>query len=333
MSEIMTEQPSLERDIRLIVLDVDHTLLTNKSELTSRNEHAIAAAMEMGVKVILATGKNYGACKDLIQQLKLDAPGIFTQGLSIHEANGTIRHEQTLDNEIARRVITYAEDRGYAVVGYSQGHIYARANNPYVEELHTRWKEIPAQIVGPLQNMLGKLTFNKLLLMSAGDERKIKALRWQLSTQLNGSARLMSGGVPHQLEILPPGASKGNALRALLKEMRIDPKHVMAIGDAENDIEMLQIAGLGIAVANAQQGLKDVADELTASNEDHGVAKAIEKHILGSTEAAKPEADEKSAAKSPMDTNAASVPDDDKKPSAVKPEDAVLEADSDDDEE
>ncbi len=303
----MTEQLSLENDIKLIVVDVDHTLLNNESKLSERNKAAILAALEKGVDVMLATGKNFGACKDLISELGLKSPGIFTQGLAIHDANGSLRHQQTLDDDIARRVITFAEDRGYAVVGYAQGRILARTRNPYVEELNTRWHEVEPEYIGPLQNQLGVIQFNKLVLMSAKDERKIKALRWQLGTQLNGSARLLSGGVPHMLEVLPTGASKGNALRALLKERKIDPKQVLAIGDAENDVEMIQLAGIGVAVANAEQVLKDAADEVTVTNDADAVAVTIEKYVIG-----KPSEPEAAASvdtpASPMEANAATAP-------------------------
>ncbi|MFZ4813942.1 MAG: Cof-type HAD-IIB family hydrolase [Phototrophicaceae bacterium] len=278
----MIAQPTLTKtDIRLVVLDVDHTLLNNQSELTPRTEQAIRAAMGMGVKFMLATGKNYASCRELIQKLNIDMPCIFTQGLTIHEPNGTLRHEQTLDDDIIRRVITYAEDRGFAVVVYSQGRVLARVANPYVEEIHTRWKEVQPEYVGTLQNLIGNVKINKLVLISPNDPRRIKALRWQLNAQIGGNARLMSGGVPHMLEVLPPNGSKGNALRALLKELKIDPKQVMAIGDGENDLEMIKIAGIGVAMANAEKILKDAADDITSSNETDGVAKAIEKHILG----------------------------------------------------
>lgn len=276
----MTDQ-LFPKQIKLVVVDVDKTLLNNKSELSERNEKAIKAALAKGVKVMLATGKGYGSCRDLIQQLGLDMPGIFTQGLTIYAPNGTLRHEKTLDVNVARRVITFAEDRGYAIVGYAQGRLLARNSNPYIDELHTKWKDVKPEYVGPLQNILDRVSLNKLVAISSGDARKIKALRWQLNAQLNGSARLMMAGVDHHLEILPPGASKGNALKALLKELKIDPGEVIAIGDGENDIEMIELVGIGVAVGNASQELKDVANEITLTNEEHGVAKIIEKYIIG----------------------------------------------------
>lgn len=334
----MTEQSTLfadKNDIKLIVLDVDHTLLNSQSELSERNERALKAAMEKGVQVMLATGKNYGACKDLIFKLGIKTPCIFAQGLMIHEPNGAIRHQQTMDTEVVRRIITFGEDRGFAFVLYSQGRMLARANNPYINELHTRFKEVPPEYVGSLTNALNSHAVNKLIAVSPGDVKKIRALRWQLEAQLNGSARFMSGGVPHMLEILPPNASKGNALRALIKELKIQPSQVLAMGDAENDLEMIQLAGVGVAMANAEKVLKDAADYITDSYDEDGVAKAVEKFVIGEPKPAEPIVIETPAA---ADATPAAVPTEpkpatpaaaDAAPVAPKPEDSVPTGESD----
>jgi hypothetical protein len=85
------------------------------------------------------------------------------------------------------------------------------------------------------------------------------------------------------LEVLPPNGSKGDALRVLLDELNIPAEQVMALGDGENDIEMLQLAGIGVAVGNASPLLKAVADQVVASNDDDGVAEAIERFVLHRT--------------------------------------------------
>ncbi len=82
------------------------------------------------------------------------------------------------------------------------------------------------------------------------------------------------------LEILPNGASKGAALKTLIKDLGVSSESVMAIGDAENDIEMIQLAGIGVAVGNAGQAVKDAADVVVASNDADGVAEAVERYVL-----------------------------------------------------
>jgi hypothetical protein len=82
------------------------------------------------------------------------------------------------------------------------------------------------------------------------------------------------------LEVLPPNCSKGAALRILLKDLHISPDNVLAIGDAENDIEMIQLAGIGVAMGHAAQQVKDAADEVVGSNDEDGFAEAVERFVL-----------------------------------------------------
>ncbi len=99
----------------------------------------------------------------------------------------------------------------------------------------------------------------------------------------------MQAGVPEMVEVLPPGASKGAALKQLLKIMKLDAAQVMAVGDAENDIEMIQLAGVGVAMGQSAQNVKDAADTVTASNDADGVAEALERYVLTEPETAQAE--------------------------------------------
>jgi Cof subfamily protein (haloacid dehalogenase superfamily) len=264
--------------IKLIVLDIDGTLLNSKLEISARTERAIKAAMAEGVEVVLATGKTRHAGVHLVERLGLTSPGIYVQGVVIYEADGRIRYQQTLDPAIARQAITFGEDRGYQFIAYNGDRVMVRRQTPEVIDGMVKYHEPMPEAVGPLQNLLDSIPINKLL--AVGDVQAIKALRWQLNAQLNGSVKLTQAAIPTMLEILPPGASKGAALRVLLKNMQLPAAQVMAIGDAENDIEMLQVAGLGVAMGNAEQKLKDVAKEIVASHDEDGVAEAIERFVL-----------------------------------------------------
>jgi Cof subfamily protein (haloacid dehalogenase superfamily) len=268
-----------KKEIRVIALDVDGTLLDSKHALTPRVETALNLASAKGVQIVLATGKTRTSMLKIIEQLKIKSAGIYLQGLAIYDENGDLRHQQTLDPAIARQVITYGEDRGFVMVAYSGERILARVHNKEVEEGLTVHHELAPEVVGPLQNLLGNMSFNKLI--ACGDPKAIKALRWQLNVQLGGSVRLMQAGIPTMLEIMPPGGSKGAALRQLLKDMKVAPENVMAIGDAENDIEMIKLAGIGVAMGQSHQAVKDAADDVTGTNDEDGVAKAVEKFVLG----------------------------------------------------
>lgn len=265
--------------IELIVVDLDGTLLNSDHQMTERTEKALKAAMEQDVQIVIATGKTRISGTDIITRLGLTTPGIYLQGISIYKPDGTITHEKTLDPALARRVITFAEDRGFLVGAYSGTRILVRELQPGSEQLASLYHEPMPEAVGALQNILDEMPVNKLIIIKPDDARRITALRWQLSMQLDGQGRLVQA-LPDMLEVLPPGASKGAALKVILKELNIPADRVMAIGDGENDIELLQAAGLAVAVGNAVPALKEVADEVVGSNDEDGVAEAVERFVL-----------------------------------------------------
>lgn len=277
----MTEQTQVseqQRDIRLVVIDLDGTLLDSKHNVTPRVEAAVKATIARGIKVVLATGKTRRAAEALITQFGLDTPGIFGQGLTTYEANGDIRHQQLLDPGLARKVITFAEDRGFFVIAYSGHRLLVRKQNREVEDGLLAHHEPGFEIVGPLQNILANTPINKIVV--CGDPREIKGLRWQLNLQVGTAGRVVQAGVPTMVEVLPPGASKGAALKQLARDLNIKPEHIMAIGDAENDIEMIQFAGLGVAMGQSDAKTKAAADVVVGTLDEDGVAEALEKFVL-----------------------------------------------------
>jgi Cof subfamily protein (haloacid dehalogenase superfamily) len=265
-----------ERKIDYIAIDVDDTLLNSKHELTERTEKAIKAAIAQGVRVGLATGKTWFSTKEFITRLGINAPGIYIQGLSVNNPDGTIVQQQTLSVSLLRRVITFVEERGFDVVAYAGNRLITRQNSPRVDWLGNFHEPIP-EGVGPLQNVLDGLPINKLLIIGKDDPKRVAAVRWQLERQLDGKARLMEIMLKDVVEVLPAGASKGITLRALMKSLNIPMENVMAVGDARNDIEMLQFAGIGVAMGNAPDDVKAVADYVVASHDEDGLAEAIER--------------------------------------------------------
>lgn len=288
--------------IKLIVVDLDGTLLNTQHELTLRTAQAIQAARDKGVQLVLATGKTRPSALSVIARLDLDTPGIYVQGLVTYGGDGSILNQFTLDPAVVRRVITYAEDRGFSLIAYSGANMFVRRRN-HDTDLVIDYGEPEPQVVGALQNLLHNTPINKVMAVKRGDARAVKALRWQLQTQLDGAARLMQAGVPDMVEVLPRGGSKGAALKALLRDLKIDPQHVMAIGDGENDIEMMQHAGIGVAVGNADQPVRDAADHVVASNDEDGVAEAIERFVLGKSPASETAAPAEDAAQTTEDTS------------------------------
>ena len=266
--------------IELVVVDLDGTLLNSKHEMSERNETVLKKAIEQGIRVVIATGKTRTSGLEIAKRLSLDTPGIYLQGLTVYKADGTLMQEQTLEPDVARQVITFAEDRGFDVVIYSGEQILVRTLDDYSKELANKYHEPTPEAVGPLQNVLGRKPVNKVLILRRDQPERITALRWQLGMQLDGKARMVQAMIPDMLEVLPPNSSKGVALKALLKSMNFTPDQVLAIGDGENDLEMIELAGIGVAVGNADPKLKEAADHIVGTNDKDAVAEALEKFVL-----------------------------------------------------
>lgn len=286
----------MDKDIKLIAVDLDGTLLNSKHQLSEGNKKAIRAALAKGVQVVIATGKTRISFAAMLEELEIKSPGVYAQGLMIYNGDGSLRHQVTLDAAITRRVITFAEDRGFGVIAYSGDRLLTRRADEVAEKI-AEYGEPAAESVGSLQNVLGNTTINKLIIY--GQESKIPALRWQLSKQLDGQVFLTRAQVDGILEVLPAGSSKGKGVMRVMKEMNIPPENVMAIGDGENDIEMLQAAGTAVAMGNAVQKLKDVANQVVGSNDEDGVAQAIEMFVTGKLTTEKPAETEPAKSESP----------------------------------
>lgn len=284
---------STTKDIKLIALDLDGTLLNSKHKLSDRNKTAVKKAIENGVQVVIATGKTRISATSLLEELGIKSPGVFTQGLTIYNGDGTIRNSVVMDKNIVRRIITFAEDRGFGVLAYSGDRILTRRADEIAEKI-AEYGEPLAESVGALQNILDSTEINKVILY--GQESKIAALRWQLSKQLDGQIHLTRSAVTGIIEVLPANSSKGKAVMRVMKDLNIAPEHTMAIGDGENDIEMLQAVGTSVAMGNAVQKLKDVASQVVGSNDEDGVAQAIEMFVTGKIDDKKPEDDTKTPA-------------------------------------
>lgn len=269
---------SEKRDIRMIACDLDGTLLNSKHQMTKRTELALRKAMARGIQVVLATGKTRASAVSLIEHLGLKTPGVFVQGLQVYNADGTLRYQETMPVDLARRVITYAEMRGFGVIAYSGNRLLVRAKDSRFDFL-AAYHEPPLEPIGNLVNHLDTLSINKLIVVGS-EPAAVRNMRWQLEQQHNGKLTITMSAVSINVEILPFGASKGKAVMAVARDLAIAPEHIMAIGDGENDVEMLQYVGWGVAVANASPKLKQVAQAIVADHDHDGVAEAVERFAL-----------------------------------------------------
>jgi Cof subfamily protein (haloacid dehalogenase superfamily) len=262
--------------IKIIAIDQDGTLLNDDGSVSERNVQAVQTAVAQGIQVIIATGKTYASAVPVMARLGIKAPGVFTQGLVICNADGSVRYERALDRETAVQLIQFAESHNLPQTAYCGTRILAPWPSAYQRILHEKYGEPPLEVVGPLLSIIDDIHINKFLI---SDEVNNDETRRQL-TALVGDRATVTQAVPEYIEVLPPGASKGRGVHMLLDDLGIQPEELLAIGDGENDLEMLQLAGVGVAMGNGKTAVKAIADYVTSDNNHSGVAEAIEKFAL-----------------------------------------------------
>lgn len=262
--------------IKLIAIDMDDTVLNDSLEISGRTREAIHAAVANGVVVTFATGRMYCSCRRFALELGLDVPLITYNGALIQQAiSGAVLFHQPLPLAVAAKITRWAEQQHLHLQLYVDDRVYVSESNDKAL-WYGRHSKVEVNAVGSLQGFL-KAEPTKMLMML--DALSIEKVMQELN-QLCGTAVAMSRSKPTFLELVHPQVSKGQGLAYLASLLGIEREAVMAIGDGFNDLEMLEYAGLSVAMGNAHPRIKEQADYITDSNEHDGVANAIEKFVL-----------------------------------------------------
>ncbi len=233
--------------------------------------------MARGVHVIFATGKTRFSSLHLISTLGVTSPGVYVQGSIAYKGDGTVLAQRVLPPELAVEGIRRGKAAGVTPFVISGTRNFTEADGWHVARLRRYGEDVtlwPDLCELPFIVPVHKVFF------SAQEASVYKTFRPELTDLLAGQASIVQA-VREVLEILPLGTSKGAGVRAALDYLGIAPEETLAIGDGENDIEMVQLAGVGVAVGNAYHRLKDYADAVVATNQDDGASEAIERYVLG----------------------------------------------------
>lgn len=258
---------------RLLALDVDRTLLTDDYRVLPQVRDAIAHARSRGVIVTLATARGPKAVEHVLAQLgEVDIAICFGGALTLKRTDsGWSRDDAPSCKVIApddvRHVIAEARKAEICIGLYSETHVYVDA----VDDCLAREFDHTGDVfrVMPLDEVA--VSVHKFLaICPPTNAYRLDALRTALGDRV-ATAR----SHVNYLEIGPAGVSKGEALLQLCSRLRIDPATVIAIGDSENDLPMLRAAGLGVAMGNADESVRRVADRVTGTNGSGGAADAI----------------------------------------------------------
>lgn len=272
---------------KLLVLDVDGTLLNDAKEISKRTLASLLKVQQMGVRIVLASGRPTYGLMPLAKTLELGNYGGFIVSYNgcqiINAQNGEILFERRINPEMLPYLEKKARKNGFAIFTYHDDTILT--NSPGNEHIHAEAKLNNLKIIKE-EEFSTAVDFApcKCMLVS-DDEEALTGLEEHWKRRLDGTLDVFRSE-PYFWEVVPCGIDKANTLGALLSHLDITREEVIAIGDGVCDVNMLQIAGLGIAMGHSQDSVKVCADYVTASNEEDGVAQAVEKMILAEVHAA-----------------------------------------------
>lgn len=259
--------------IKLIALDLDGTLYDPHQGISPANMAAVLAARDAGIEIVLATGRTRGSALKIIEQLGLKSPGVYVQGLVTHNGDGSIRHQKYLDADTAREVAEQVGD-DVALVAYSGTDTWVTAYDFNIEML-VQYGEPRPKSCESLAELAQRVPINKFAALDVTNAARMNALRARLEQTFGDRVQVLQPGMEIMVEVLPTGTSKGGALGTLIEDLDIAPEHVLACGDGENDIEMLQLAGIGVAMGDADEAVRAAADFVTTRHDEDGVAHAL----------------------------------------------------------
>lgn len=267
-------------NIKLVAIDLDDTLLRDDLTISQFSRDTLQQVQEAGVTVTLATGRMLPSARPYAEQLGFDVPLITYQGALVKNVfSGEVLYNCPLSQEVASMVIQYGRRRKVHVNLYVEDKLFVERVTEAGEH-YERLAGVPFTRVDDLEELLENDLPYKMLLID--DEQVIDQELEELQGVLSeaGLEAYLTKSKPTYLEVNHPRATKGTALQKLAEWMGISREQVVAFGDSYNDLKMLEYAGYGFAVANAYPEVCARARYTTASNNEDGVALALQELVL-----------------------------------------------------
>lgn len=275
----VTFAPAVDQTARfdMVAIDLDGTLLRSDKRLSLRVVESVIAASRMGVRVVIATARPPRSVREIYGHLELDTLSVNYNGALIHDPlRKAHMFHKPIDPQLAMQIVKLARKVDPGVVVSVE--ILDKWYTDHLDEtLPTETsKAFTPDFIGPLEAFL-TVPVTKLMLL-APPARLVK-VRDAVAKKFAGKI-MMAVSDAHLLQLMHPEVDKGNALAQLAAHYKVPRERVMAVGDAPNDLGMIRWAGLGVAMENAWTALRDEADAIVPSNDEDGVAIAIQRFIL-----------------------------------------------------
>ncbi len=260
--------------IKLVVTDIDGTIYCPEYGIKDSVKECLHNLQENGIHVAIATGRTFGSAKSVADEIGIKCPLICYQGGLVNSYDGETIDAKYLDANIAREIIEDCRKRNIHLNVYVDDKLYVEDDNEYIKD-YIGDKGIDYFLV----DSFDELDFSKLnkLLAIEYDANFINNLIKEYQEKYPRIYVVRS--YKYFCEIANKEATKGNAIKILAQKYGITINEVMAIGDQNNDIEMVQTAGVGVAMGNGTQEIKEIADYITTSVENDGFIKAVNKFV------------------------------------------------------
>ena len=260
---------------RAIALDLDGTLTNHDKVVTPRTRQALLLAESKGAIIILASGRPTYGIVPVAECLELEKRGgyilSYNGGNIVNAKTGEKLFSQFLPDAVIPILYKYAKEKSHALLGYAGNEIITEMpDDQYVKEE----SRINKMNIRKVDNLLDALEPHPTKLLMTGDPTDMIKAEEEL-VEILGEKMDIFRSAPFFLELVPKGIDKAQSLLRLLSKINLTPADLMAFGDGYNDLSMLKLAGVGVAMANAAPEVRADADYVTLSNEEDGVAAAL----------------------------------------------------------
>ena len=260
---------------RAIALDLDGTLTNHEKVVTPKTREALLQASAKGAVIILASGRPTYGIEPVAECLKLNKQGgyilSYNGGNIVNAKTGEKLFSQFLPDEVIPELYAYAEENGHALLGYAGNEIITEMpDDQYVKEE----SRINKMNIRKVDNLFESLEPHPTKLLMTGDPTLMLKAEEELVEKL-GDRMDIFRSAPFFLELVPKSIDKAKSLTRLLTKINLTPADLIAFGDGYNDLSMLKLAGMGVAMENAAPEVRAEADYVTLSNEEDGVAAAL----------------------------------------------------------
>ncbi|HML20435.1 MAG TPA: Cof-type HAD-IIB family hydrolase [Aggregatilinea sp.] len=286
-----TSQPK----IRLIVSDLDGTLLNTAHQIGPATDEAVQEAVRQGVLFTVATGKTFPSTQGVIDRYGISIPVITNNGTVLNDTDGSVIWDHPIPLDIALESIELARHEGILPIVYAGPELIVAPLNGSRDAidrnmsiLMAHYEPAPHIVDDLTQALRSDFKPHKIIFMNADDLDGVAAFQTTLANTFAGRADVMRSGLVSLFEILPHSVSKENALAVMLDRMGIAPEQTMAMGDNSNDLGMIRMAGLGVAMGQSPDIVRRDADYVTGTNDEDGVGHAIHELVLTPSMANRP---------------------------------------------